>query len=580
VGYELGTRADVLTMEWPLSSDVEHREAPQSFGLVDTSVAHMSAEDARDALMAIPNDELLSACDDRDTWFRILCAAKAAGVSLEDAMHWCALHPSHNEAHFKKTWVSIRSGREGATPAAYLFAVANQYGFDRHIVANFETLDTVEDALEVFGNAPAGQKIQSKKFKLTPVPLLPNAAYVRDKDGFRIATAPNLRKAVGNNSTVQADLAYDVFTDELIIAPFSTNAAGEDICTGDWRPLRDEDLTEFRIQLELQGFKPVPKELMGDIVKLVCWQKQIDTAQIWLDGLSWDGIPRIDRFMADYMRTSDTAYATALSQYLWTAMAARIASPGCQADIVPVLVGAQGAGKSRALQAMAPHLDHYAEISLAERDDNLSRMLRGCLVAEIPELKGLHSRESEAIKAFLTKTHERWTPKYREFTTTFPRRCIFFGTTNEREFLSDITGNRRWAPIEVATRGAIERELIREDRDQLWAEAYARFQAGGIEWVDVERLAQVEHEAYMMTDEWEGFVSDWLTIPDPLTGIAPGSDPEGFTGADVLTQAIRVQTHQINRASEMRIARVLSGLGFKKKQVQKGGERRYRYYKK
>jgi predicted P-loop ATPase len=180
----------------------------------------------------------------------------------------------------------------------------------------------------------------------------------------------------------------------------------------------------------------------------------------------------------------------------------------------------------------------------------------------------------------MSKTHERWTPKYREFTTTFPRRCIFFGTTNEHEFLSDITGNRRWAPIEVATRGAIERELIREDRDQLWAEAYARFQAGGIEWVDVERLAQVEHEAYMMTDEWEGFVADWLTIPDPLTGIAPGSDPEGFTGADVLTQAIRLQTHQINRASEMRIARVLSGLGFKKKRAQKGGERRHRYYKK
>ncbi|MCV5824559.1 virulence-associated E family protein, partial [Escherichia coli] len=87
--------------------------------------------------------------------------------------------------------------------------------------------------------------------------------------------------------------------------------------------------------------------------------------------------------------------------------------------------------------------------SFAEKDDDLARKMRGRLVAEIGELRGLNTKELESIKAFVTRTHENWIPKYREFATQFPRRLVFVGTTNEDEFLADKTGNRRWLPVEV-----------------------------------------------------------------------------------------------------------------------------------
>src|SRR5690606_13267649 len=102
-----------------------------------------------------------------------------------------------------------------------------------------------------------------------------------------------------------------------------------------------------------------------------------------------------------------------------------------KADMVPILVGTQGVGKSTAIAAMSPSPEFFAEVSFSEKDDDLSRKMRGKLVAEIGELRGLHSKEMESVKAFITRTHEHWIPKYREFETTFPRRLVFIGSTNK-----------------------------------------------------------------------------------------------------------------------------------------------------
>src|SRR5690606_34027600 len=118
--------------------------------------------------------------------------------------------------------------------------------------------------------------------------------------------------------------------------------------------------------------------------------------------------------------------------------------------MVPILVGDQGQGKSTAVKALVPSPEFFVEVSFAEKDDDLARKMRGKLVAEIGELRGLHTKELEAIKAFITRTHEQWVPKYREFTTTFPRRLVFIGSTNKDQFLADETGNRRWLPVRVS----------------------------------------------------------------------------------------------------------------------------------
>ena len=109
---------------------------------------------------------------------------------------------------------------------------------------------------------------------------------------------------------------------------------------------------------------------------------------------------------------SDTPYTRAVGQYLWSALAGRVLCPGVKADMVPVAVGAQGARKSTAVAAMAPAPEHFMEADLSRSDDDQARLMRGKLVIELAELNGLRTREAEHIKAFVSRTHEHWTPKY------------------------------------------------------------------------------------------------------------------------------------------------------------------------
>uniref|UniRef100_A0A1A9ZTL0 Virulence-associated protein E-like domain-containing protein n=1 Tax=Glossina pallidipes TaxID=7398 RepID=A0A1A9ZTL0_GLOPL len=105
--------------------------------------------------------------------------------------------------------------------------------------------------------------------------------------------------------------------------------------------------------------------------------------------------------------------------------------------------------------------------------------MRGRLVGEISELRGLNSKEIESIKAFITRTHEVWVPKYREFATQFSRRLVMFGTTNQEEFLADETGNRRWLPLRV---GKMRLDDIKRDVMQLWAEGTELYRTlGGVQ---------------------------------------------------------------------------------------------------
>ena len=236
--------------------------------------------------------------------------------------------------------------------------------------------------------------------------------------------------------------------------------------------------------------------------------------------------------------------------------------PGCQADMVPVLVGEQGLRKSTGVKAMAPAGEFFCEINFAEKEPDNARKMRGRLVAEIGELRGLHTVEVERIKQFVTKTHEDWTPKFKEFNTIFPRRLVFIGTTNQQEFLADDTGNRRWLPIKV---GRVDVEAIERDRLQLWAEGRDRFLIDGVAWSDAERLARDQHQAHMISDSWEEIVREWL---DQVGADGVKNAARSFLRLnDVLRFALNFDSKSITRREELRVGRVLKTIGYEKKVV-------------
>ena len=341
--------------------------------------------------------------------------------------------------------------------------------------------------------------------------LAPLPSFARTKAGEVLATKENVVKAIARPDVCGWQLRHDTFRDEIMLAP---------VKTGDWRTFKDVDYTELCMILERPGrdFKDIPKERIRDAVAYVAAANAFDSASHWLGLQVWDGVPRVETFLPRYFGAEDTAYTRAVSLYLWTALAGRVLVPGIKADMVPVAVGDQGIEKSSSVAAIVPSPSFFLELDLGSKDEDLARLMRGKLVIELGELKGLRAREVEHIKAFITRQHEEWTPKYREMQVRYARRCLFFGTTNKDEFLADDTGHRRWLPFRA---GKCDPQGVAEARGQLWAEARELFLAGGIRWSRAEQLAKDEHDAYVVRDPWEEIVDAWLREPDMLTDVPP-----------------------------------------------------------
>lgn len=368
------------------------------------------------------------------------------------------------------------------------------------------------------------------------------------------ATITSVTKAIGRFESIGIEIRFDEFRDEIMFSELGKNQ---------WRSFRDEDYTDLRIKLESLGLKRVGRELIRDAVFYIAKDHKFDSAIEWLKKVvpSWDFESRIDTFLTEYFGVADSEYTRAVSRYLWSALAGRVLHPAIKADMVPILVGSQGAGKSTGVAAICPHPDFFTEISLNEKEDDLARKMRGRLLGEISELRGLNTRDIETIKAFVTRTHEIWTPKFKEFSTTFPRRIVLIGTTNQEEFLADQTGNRRWLPVTV---GKVNVAKIREDHLQLWAEARDTFT--GVQWEDAERLAKENQSNHLIIDAWFEVVQEWLANKNLIPQYGMEINYEGFvTTNQILLDVIELDKKGIHAGHQMRVAKILNSLGFVKR---------------
>lgn len=429
-----------------------------------------------------------------------------------------------------------------------------------YVLSLFKDLDAErEDELEAMTEDARAVALAEPE----EMPFIPR----NEKTGLADASGLNLYAAISSPAYIENTIAYDTFLDAIVIAP---HQAGDRM----WREFKDEEYFRLRMRLERRKFKPMGKDLLREAVYAVARERPVDMAQEWLSRREWDGTPRIDNFMTRYLGCADEPYSAAVGAYMWTAHAGRIIEPACQADMVAVLVGKQGARKTSAIKAIAPVASMYTTIKLHDRDDNLSRQLRGKLVGELEELRGLNSREAEEIKAWVSCTTEEWVPKFKEFGAHFPRRLVFWGSTNDDEFLADPTGERRWLPIRVGDR--LDVEGIVRDRSQLWAEAAQRFLSAGVAWQEAERLAQGEHGQYKLSDAWTGSLLGWLSA-EGLDGLSPNQ--KGFSVSEALSGAVGMPLAQQNRSQEMRMSKLLKSLNFTRRQMRVGDARVWRYGK-
>ncbi len=238
----------------------------------------------------------------------------------------------------------------------------------------------------------------------------------------------------------------------------------------------------------------------------------------YLATLTWDGIPRLDTLLIDYLGAEDTPYVREVTRKTLVAAVARIYRPGIKFDSILVLNGAQGMGKST-LFALLGKEWFSDSLSISDmKDKTAPEKLQGYWILELSELNGIKKVDVEVVKSFITRTDDKYRQAYGTTVENHPRSCVIVGTTNsDGGFLRDITGNRRFWPVRVTGRGKYHPWDLTEV-DQVWAEAIEYFKNGE----ELFLKGEVAAEAYskqrdaMETDDREGIVQEYLDrlLPD------------------------------------------------------------------
>lgn len=218
-----------------------------------------------------------------------------------------------------------------------------------------------------------------------------------------------------------------------------------------------------------------------DAFNVVAREKSFHPIKELIEAGDWDKKPRIDRFLVDILKCEDTNYHREVARMIFYGGIHRLYQPGCKFDYMPILIGKQGCGKSTVVKWLALHDTYYGDISSIEGKDALEN-IQGVWMCELSELLAMvKTKDVEAMKSFITRTTDRFRESYGRRTKEYPRSCVFIGTTNDYQFLSDKTGNRRYLPVELNVKmGELYRQenYIREYILQCWREARYLYMVG------------------------------------------------------------------------------------------------------
>ena len=241
--------------------------------------------------------------------------------------------------------------------------------------------------------------------------------------------------------------------------------------------------------------------------------------QDYIDGLTWDGHPRLDTLFIDFLGAEDNIYTRAVCRKAFTAAIARAMEPGCKYDQMLILCGPQGIGKSTLLDKMSR--GWFNDSIRTFEGKEASELLQGVWLVEVAELDAFRRTDVARIKQFLSLRADRYRAAYGRNVKELPRCCVFFGTCNQIDFLQDMTGNRRFWPIDCNKERRAKlvwSDLTDDVIDQVWAEAKARWLMGEQLYLtgDVELLAQEMQEHHREASPKEGMIADFVTkeIPD------------------------------------------------------------------
>jgi primase-polymerase (primpol)-like protein len=265
---------------------------------------------------------------------------------------------------------------------------------------------------------------------------------------------------------------HPLFAGRLRYDAFKNTTETRDTKESAWRDLEDIDAVNIQtaIQVLFPAFAKVGKDMVYDAMMSMAKENTIDSAKDYVTAIKWDGTPRLDTWLVETYGVEDTVYHRAVGSNWIKGLVKRICEPGCKFDYVLVLVGAQGIRKSTSLYTLGG--SWHVETTMSTDTKDFFMQFQGKAIIEFSEGETMRQTDVKRMKAIISMQSDKYRPAYGRLSVDFPRRIVFAMTTNQDEFLKDDTGNRRWLPVKCEKNANID--WLRENRDQLFAEAYER----------------------------------------------------------------------------------------------------------
>jgi len=331
------------------------------------------------------------------------------------------------------------------------------------------------------------------------------------------------------------------------------------------RSFTDIDELEIMKWIQRAGIH-APRGAVFDAVQIVADRNKYHPVRENVDALVWDKVPRLDTAPMTYFGCEDTLYTRAIFSKWMISGVARIMQPGCKADCVLILEGDQGIGKSTAFSILAD--PWFTDQMPAFGTADAAMQIRGIWIIELSELDTMTRSDLKTVNAFMSRSKDRFRPPYgRQMIDVF-RQCIFGGSTNESEYLRDNTGARRYWSLACAS---IDKDALRRDRLQLWAEAAVRYKAGEHWWLEgnIIALSKSEADQRFQASAYEPDIKKWLENVNVYA-----NDFKGVTVSEILRDCLYINDRTKWRSEQMKVSEILKRLGW----VQKRGSAARAYY--
>jgi predicted P-loop ATPase len=322
-----------------------------------------------------------------------------------------------------------------------------------------------------------------------------------------------------------------------------------------WEDIDDLKLVEW---LQRRGV-PVTRQVVEQAIPVVADDYRYHPVREWLNKLAWDGTARLDFWLQGILGVEDSEYVRAVGSKFLISAVARVYQPGCKVDSVLIFEGEQGIGKSKALRVL---FDPWFTDSVQDFESKDSIMqIHGVWAVELAELGALNRSETRRVKDFLSRTDDRYRPPYARHVMDVPRQCVFCGSSNETDYLMDPTGGRRFWPVRC---GKIDMQELLVNREQIWAEAVARYKNDEAWYLDTPELialAKEEQADRYAGDPWETPIYEWLHLR-PSNAYMNRRNREEVTRAEIMTEALLIERGKWNPHDGRRISAIMTAAGW------------------